>query len=129
MIDEDDNMKKTMPLPQSIAVVAVTTLSCAIVAWLLHGLVYTCVRSLHDSIGDAALPFFADMLATNRMVFWWVPLLAICVGAPLIVRKRHTAANLILYVTLFGFLALISTVFTVVAMVLPWIPIKIDIGS
>ena len=130
MNESNDNMKNTMPLPQAISVVTITTLGCVIAAWLLSGLVSISVGGMRTTLGEgAALPMFTDMLASNCMAIWWIPILAICVGAPLIVRGNHTTANLIVYVTLFGFLALVSTIFTVVAMVLPWVPMKMAIGS
>jgi hypothetical protein len=130
MIESNDNMKNTMSLPQAIAVVAITTLGCVAAAWLLSGLVSISVGGMRTTLGEnAALPMFTDMLASNCMTLWWIPILAICVGAPLIVRGNHTTANLIVYVTLFGFLALVLTIFTVVAMVLPWVPMRMDIGS
>jgi hypothetical protein len=93
MIQENREMNQRAPLPQSIGIVVIATLGSLALAYLLWGIVSFSALSIHDALGDAALPMLTDKLIRSRMLFWSLPVLSFAAGAAILATHKNSAVH------------------------------------
>jgi hypothetical protein len=123
MIQENREMNQRAPLPQSIGIVVIATLGSLALAYLLWGIVSFSALSIHDALGDAALPMLTDKLIRSRMLFWSLPVLSFAAGAAILATHKNSAVNLLLYTSALVVAALLEITFTIIALAIPWMPL------
>lgn len=116
-------MNEDIPRPQAVVIVAIATIGCLAVAYLLWGFVSFSRLSLHDGLGNVALPMFTDKLIQHRFLFWALPVGSLLAGVVMTATGKHSAANLLIYISALLFVAIAALTFTVMALAIPWMPL------
>ena len=123
VIGDNRKMNEVASRPQSIAIVAIVTLGCLAVAWLLLAFVSLSAATMHEMFGDVTLPASTEKLIQHRSLLWALPFLSLVGGVGMLAKSKHSILNLVLYVSTLVFLALTAITFTIVAVIIPWMPL------
>lgn len=126
MASEDSDRARNAPMPQSIAIVAIATLGCLAVAYMLWGFVSFSAGSMHDVFGEVALPLFTGKLIQSRGLFWALPIVSLLGGGSLVFTEKHSLPNLLVYVAALVFAVLTAMAFTFVSLALPWVRVIVE---
>jgi hypothetical protein len=114
-------MKDLAPTRHGSAIVLVSVLGSLVIAYLLWGIISVAAVKMQATFGDAPLPMFTERLVLHCNVVWLLPVFGLFIGTGIILKKKSTGINLLLFVSCLTFLTLVAVTLVFTILVLPWL--------
>ena len=106
------------------SLLSLSVVSC----FLLHALIHISARSFHDTRPWQPLPWITSLCLHLRFVVLLLPLPWLAAAIWLIARNNASAFRLVAFVSTLVLTLFSASIFTFVALALPWLPIKVGLS-